>query len=459
MLARLLDPGEFGILGMAIVFTGFAQLFADFGIGSAIIQNRKLDDLVLSSSFWANTGVALLLVVSLAAASPLVAMFYNNPVLGPVVAVLSASLFFSGLTVIPRAILYKQMEFSKVAKAQVIGSFLGSLAAVSLALEGFGIWSLVAQPLLGSAVVAWLTYAYSGWKPKREFSWSSIQSLLHFSAGVIGSDLLNYANRNADNLLIGKFLGSGALGYYSLAYQLMLYPLEQVAGVIVRVLFPTLAQLQVDMVRFRQAYLKSVSAIALVTFPMMMGLYVVSNDFVLVVFGEKWLPMLPVLKILCFVGMLQSVGTTVGTIYLSTGRVRTMFNVNLIATPIILLSFVIGIKWGIVGVAVGYAIAVFILFYLTLLMALRIAKISFLAFHTALVRPFISSILMLALISLVIQEMPSLIEWSPVCRLVAEVGFGVLVYSVCMLVGNRRQIVEIFMLVKASLGKASLGKV
>ncbi len=450
-LARLLLPEDFGLLGMSIVFVGVAQLFVDFGIGSALVQARDPTPIALSSSFWANVAAATLCAGAVALAAPLVADFYGDPRVMPLVATLSVSLLLAGLSVVPNALLMRAMDFSVVARAQVLGSLAGAATAVGLAWGGWGVWSLIAQPIVGSSVslaVAWLG---SGWVPMAAFSWQSITGLVRFSGGVLGSSLLNYANRNVDSLLIGRLLGETALGYYSLAYQIMLYPLSQVSSVIVRVLFPTLSQLQDDPERFKRAYLKSVSMIAMLTFPMMLGLLAVSHDFVLVVLGEKWLPMETVLQVFCLIGLVQSVATTVGTIYLSTGSTRQLFLVSLIATPVVISSFVIGVQWGIIGVATAYAVATGVLFYVSLTIALRLGKITLREWHRTVAIPMQAAVFMAVVVWWVSNWVPDALPGA--LRLSILVLSGAAIYAGVLWAMSRRELLEITVLARAALGR------
>ena len=451
VLARLLAPNDFGLFTMALVVIGLGQLFADFGVGAAIVQSQTTSRIVLSSCFWANLAVGTVLALLISIASPLVAGFYQHPNIASLVIVASASLVLSAAIVVPRAMLYREMQFASLAKAQFFGSVSGAIAAIGFAWVGFGVWSLVVQPLVGSAVTLVLSTYYANWLPRTEFSWSGIRGLARFSAGVLGSDLLNYANRNADSLLIGRVLGSGPLGFYSLSYQIMLYPLQQVSSVIVRVLFPTLSRMQDDLPRFRDAYLKSISAIALVTFPMMIGLYGVADDFVLVVLGQKWLPTLPLLRILVWVGMMQSIATTVGTIYLSTGNIRRLFQVTLAGTPMLIGGILVGLQWGIEGVAIGYAAASFSLFYLSLTIAGRLAGLRLADFHRALVRPLVAAVTMLMVLLVSHGFVQSL---APPMRLGVLVAIGAIVYVGMSFLVNNAQIRAMMVLARAAVRKS-----
>ena len=270
--------------------------------------------------------------------------------------------------------------------------------------------------------------------------------LVRFSAALLGTNLVGYATRSADSVIVGRFLGAGALGYYSMAIQLMLYPLQQVSSVFVRVLFPTLVQIKDDLPRLRAAYLKAVASIALVTFPIMGGLFALADDFVLVVFGPQWVEMAPVLKVLAWVGMGQSVGTTVGTIYMSTGTVGIALRVTLIAAPVLIVAMVAGLPWGIFGVAVGYAIATFALFYYTAVTAFRVIALRLADFHRVLVRPLVATLVM---VGVLLAAAPSMQLLAPALRLALGIALGVLTYGAASMAVNRAQLTEVVSIVRS----------
>ncbi|MCC6198197.1 MAG: MOP flippase family protein [Burkholderiales bacterium] len=451
VLARLLAPNDFGLLGMAMFFVGIGQLFADFGIGSAIVHARSEDRIVLSSCFWLNVAVASVLALVLLGASPLIADFYRRPDLTSVVAVLALNLMLAGLQVVPQALLFRDMRFGDLARAQVLGSLAGAIVAIAFAWLGAGVWALVAQPLVGSTVALLISMAALSWRPRFEFSWPLVEPLARFSFALLGTNLVGYANRNVDSLLVGRFLGASALGLYSMAIQLMLYPLQQVSSVIVRVLFPTLVQIRGDLPRFRSAYLRAVGAIAVVAFPMMGGLFAVADDFVTVVFGPGWIGMTPVLRVLSWVGMLQSVGTTVGVIYLATGRPAIALRVTVVAAPLLIGGMAAGLPWGILGVAIGYAAASLLLFYYSAGTAFGLVYISLRELHEVVYRPLLSTLVMVGAVTLtksMIPDVPTSI------RLAIAVTSGVVAYVALSLLLNRRQLMEIFALVKSAAGRA-----
>lgn len=442
-LARLLLPEDFGLFGMAFVVISFSQLFADFGVGAALVQKKIINQEILSSCFWLNVLVGSLAALVLVLTSPLLAEFYGEVRVESILTVLSFNLLLAGIFVVPGAILYKGMQFAKIAKARIIGSIAGAILVVFMAWFGFGVWSLVAQPIAGSTITGILMAKYSGWFPQWKFSWRQIRGISKFSFDVFGANLLGYLTRYADKLLVGKYLGSESLGYYSMAYQIMLYPMNQISSVIIRVLFPTLSKLQEEMPRFRELYLKAVSTIAFVTFPMMTGLFAVSDDFILVVFGAKWLPMLPVFEVLCFIGMLQSVGTTAGTIHLSTGKTREFLYLTMGLAPVTLIAFFIGKNWGILGVAIAYAIVSTTYFFVRLLVALPIAGITITEFQKVLRATVIASLVMVICLRLVLAEILTPFDFYPFLRLTISILVGIVIYVVGIFILNRPLLEEL----------------
>ena len=451
VLARLLVPEDFGLISMAIVFVGISQLFADFGIGAAIVQSKQTPDIALSSSFWLNAAIGTILVVLIWILAPFIAGFYGEDRIRPLVMVLALTLPLSTIMVVPTSILYRELQFQDVVRSQVYGSLTGAVFAILLAWMGFGFWSLAIQPIIGLLITAMLVFKYSGWYPRMAYSWSSVRGLVNFSLPVLGSDLMNYAYRNGDSLIIGRFLGSQQLGYYSLAYQIMLYPMTQISSVMVKVMFPTLSRMQDDLERLASAYLRSVGAIAMITFPMMAGLYLVAEDFVMILFGEKWMPMAGALQILCWVGLIHSVSTTVGTIYLSTGNTRIAFYVTLFATPLYLVSFLIGVQWGITGVAVSYVLAMAVVTVINFRIGFRIIGADLGNLLGTLLPSLFSSLIMMAAVWFVQEQ---LLHSSIAFRFAISVVSGILVYILATFLFNRSRLQEILEIGRSAMSRS-----
>lgn len=356
ILARLLSPNDFGLLAMATVFINFGMIFSEMGISSALIQKQDTHDRHYYSAFWLNVVVGIALTLIFATISPLIAWFYKKPELQLILAVISINYFISSFVVIQQTILTKEMDFKSLAIRDIIAVVLSGGIGIYMAFHGFGVWSLVFQSITFTLFNAILLWALSPWRPKYQFAKSDIKDIFGFSANLTGFNVVNYFARNVDQLLIGKFLGAQALGYYSLAYRLMLYPLQNISWVIGKVMFPAFSKIHDNLEKVRGNYLKTVKIIALIAFPIMLGLFAVAPEFIKVIFGIKWAEAITTIRILCVCGLFQSIGTTVGVIYLSLGRVDMLFKLQFWGTALVVVFILIGLKWGINGVALFYTL-------------------------------------------------------------------------------------------------------
>ncbi|MBK8985268.1 MAG: MOP flippase family protein [Chloroflexi bacterium] len=357
LLGRLLSTEEFGLLGMTAVFVGFANLFGEMGFTAALIQRQELTPRHLSSVFWLNLAGGVIMALLMAFGAPLISQLYQEPRLTPITLLIAVTFPINALGLVHRAILTRQMRFRALGLSELLAVLASGLLALGLALNQFGVWSLVWQALALAIFTTLFLWGMTRWWPTGGFSRSAIRELWGYSSNLLGYQAFNYWARNGDNFLIGRFLGADALGLYTRAYTTMLLPVNQVVGILGRVLFPTLAKVQDDHQRVKRIYLQTLAAIALISFPMMLGLIIIANNFVLVVFGPQWLPMVRTLQILSLVGLLQSVGSTVGWLYQAQGRTDWMFKWGIAAGTLSLISFVVGTYLGsIETVALCYAI-------------------------------------------------------------------------------------------------------
>ncbi len=339
VLAHLLAPNAFGVVSMATVVTGFVLLLKDMGTYAAIIQKTELSTDLVSSVYWFNVALGCLITGALYLAAPIVASFYHEPTVAPVLRLLSFSFVLSSVSSIQQALLEKKMAFNQLAKIDLAATIGGSAVGIVAAFRGYGAMSLVYQTLFSTVATTILLWVVSDWKPQFFFSPSRINQLRSYSLPLSGFNILNYFIRNADNLLVGKYLGAAPLGDYSLAYRLLLFPISNVSGVVGRVMFPVYSRLQDDDTAFRRYYLKVAETISFVTFPMMLGFAVVAKPFVSVFAGAQWHDVVPLLWVLAPLGMMQSVGTTVGSIYNAKGTYRYSIQVGAIFQHYYLVFF------------------------------------------------------------------------------------------------------------------------
>jgi PST family polysaccharide transporter len=426
VLARILGPKVYGLIGMIWVFTGFAAVFGDFGLAAAIIQRKELEARHLNAAFWTNVTLGTTMTLLMAALAPLVAWFYKEPVLLTLTAVIALKYVFDSLCVVQIALLNRAMRFRTLAWIQIGSTVISGMLGLGLALYGMGPWSLVAQTLGASVLLLAISWGLGNWRPRFSFELRACKELFGFSAPVLGFNIVNYWARTLDNLLIGRVNGPAALGIYSRAYTLMLMPLTQVSTVLGRVMFPAFSAIQDDKSRIKRVYLKSLSVISLITFPMMIGSFVVSEHFILVLLGNEWAGAIPLFRIFCWVGMIQSISTTVGWIYQSQGRTGLYFTMGIIGMLLLVIALVVGIHWGIIGVAWSYFIVTLIWWYPCWVVPGRLIGLSFSETMRNLSPPLLCALAMGAGVLGVGMILPAgMAHWQ---YLVIQIPLGVVLY-------------------------------
>jgi PST family polysaccharide transporter len=363
-LARLIEPSAFGLVAMLALGTGLASTFADLGFGSAIVQRQKITDEQLDTAFWSSTALGTTIAfLMLAAASP-VADFFHEPALADLGKLASLNFIFSAIGVVPSAILYRNLEFRRGAMIALFGVVTSNAASLAMTIWFPGALPLVVGPIVGQCVTATMYMLLCGWWPTLRFRNHSFKALAQIGLYLSAYGILNYWSRNLDNLVIGKWIGAEPLAFYARAYGLMQLPVTAINSVLATALVPIMARIQNDTPRCRRVFLRAQRTIAFVTFPSMLGLSLVAEPFVMTLYGENWLPMVPILRVLAITGMLQGVGNPVGWIYISQGRTDLMFRVGLFFTFVIVAGICVGALYGsALSVAIGYSLSLSILVY------------------------------------------------------------------------------------------------
>ncbi len=443
ILAALLTPSDFGLMAMAIVIVGFLEIFKDLGTAAAIIQNQKLSEESLSSIFWVNVGFGALVASIVFLAAPLGADFYNNSKVEDILKVLSISFFWSSFGIVHKKLLEKGLKFDLLAKIELIGVAIGAVVGISLALLEFGVWSLVFQSLSITIITTSLLWIINSWRPRIIFSYQSIKPIISYSLNLLGYNVFNYFVRNADYLLIGKYLGERELGHYYLAYKIMLYPLQNISLVISRVLFPIYSKIQKDNKRFRKIYMKVANAISFLSFPLMIGVFALSDLFAVTFFNEKWDTALIalLLMILAPVGLIQSIATTTGSIYQAKGRTDWMFRWGMFSGVIYISGFLIGLKWGVIGVAVSYLISSIILLYPVFAIPFKLIELKVINFTKIFANVFSFSFLTGILV--IIGKELFIKDFNSTVFLIVLAVFGFIIYTLLNILFNKEEIYEI----------------
>jgi O-antigen/teichoic acid export membrane protein len=440
ILANLLSPADFGIVAMAALVTGFAAIFRDFGTMAAVIQRRELSSNLLDSVFWLNIGIGSTLAILLALLAPVIAVAMHEAKLTELLWLLALAFPIVSFGLVQQALLERALRFRSLALIECCAAFAGLASAVFAALTGWGVYSLVFQTIVAWSVATAGVWAASTWRPARQCSLTVIRDLWKFSGNLVGFNTLNYFWRNIDTVLIGRFLGATELGYYNIAYRLMIWPLQNISWVVGRALFPTLSRLQDDKQRLRQGYVRAVTAVFLLSAPLTLGLFVLREPFVLAVMGERWHKVADLLFWLAPVSLVHSVGTTAGWLYLSTGRTDVLLKVGMFYGVALTSAVIVGLQWGVEGVAAAYCVAALVLIWPSLAIPFRLVGLGLAGFLRRLVPTFLAALLMALCVS-VVAEQSDVLAQAQLARLGILVTLGAALY-IAMSVFIQRRVVK-----------------
>ncbi|RZI60119.1 MAG: lipopolysaccharide biosynthesis protein [Pseudomonas sp.] len=358
VLARLLSPNDFGILAMVLAVTGFAKIFRDMGLSSAAIQRKRLTAQLQDNLFWLNVVAGFLLTTLIATSAPLVAGFFGEPELMLVTVALSFNFLIGGFGIQHTTRLVRDMQFGKRAVAQITGAIATLITTIVLAIKGYSYWALVWGELAGTLATTLLVFHLSPFWPGLPRRERGTMSMMRFGTNVMGSNLINYFSRNLDNILIGKFCGPLALGLYTKAYSLILLPVKSINRPISSVAYPSLCRIDRQSEDFRDYYISTARTVALLTMPLMGFLFVYSETIIRLMLGEQWLEAARIFSVLALVGFIQPTTTLRGIVILSAGSARKNLYADAITTTVVLVAFLVGVRWGPMGVATAYVVAV-----------------------------------------------------------------------------------------------------
>ena len=300
VLARLLDPVVYGTVALITVFTTILQVFVDSGLGNALIQKKDADDLDFSSVFFFNLAFCLALYVLMCLVAPLIARFYNRPELTPMVRVLSLVLVVSGIKNIQQAYVSRHMLFRRFFFATLGGTIGAAFVGIYMAWRGYGVWALIAQNLFNKTVdtiILWITVK---WRPKKMFSWKRLKGLLAFGWKLLVAKLLDTVYRDLRSLIIGKLYSADDLAFFNRGKQFPHTVVTNVNSSIDSVLFPTMSAEQDEVSRVKKMTRRAISVSTYIMMPIMMGIAVCAKPLVQIVLTDKWLPVVPFMRVYCF---------------------------------------------------------------------------------------------------------------------------------------------------------------
>ncbi|MEM9738711.1 MAG: lipopolysaccharide biosynthesis protein [Pseudomonadota bacterium] len=435
ILARTIPPEQFGYVGMAMAFVALFTMFNDLGISAALVRADDPSPAFWSTAFWTNIGLGGAMTVGTFLAAPLIAGFYREPVVAPLVQALSLMVLMHCAFLVPMAWMQRNFRFRTIAAIDLTATLISAIVVLTAAAQGLGMWALVLQQ-----VVLYFIKMVGGLAAQRAplklvFDFSEIIAVLPFSLRLTGEAFVTFINRNADNILIGRYLGAEQLGFYGRAYQIMLVPVSSLSLGAGYALYPAMSSIKHETERLRIVFLRSVSVLAGIAIPMMTGLAMVSEPFVALVFGPNWAPVVPVLSILAFVGVIQTVGGPSNVLWKALGNSRILLRWALIRMVGFVIAFAIGVYLGsLVALSIAYLVANFVLFVPLQVITLRHMGIRVSDYLAAILPTIISSALMAATIATVGLLWPGLTALASAAQLAILVSIGVAVFSGSMYV-------------------------
>jgi PST family polysaccharide transporter len=433
VLARLLGPNDFGLVGMVTAFTGVLMLFRDFGLSAAAIQRAVVTDEQTSTLFWINLLVGLVLGLLTVALAPAIAIFYHEPRLLKVTAALALSFVFNAAGVQHGALLQRQMRFTTLAVVSVASLVVSTAIGVGGALAGYGYWALVAMTVISPLVSTIGLWFATPWVPGRPQRRVGMRSMMHFGGAVTANGLIVYIASNFEKVLLGRFWGADALGIYGRAYQLINIPTANLNSAAGEVAFSALSRLQDDPNRLRSYFLKGYSVVLAMTVPLTAICALFADDIILLFLGPKWKATAVIFRFLAPTILVFAIANPMSWLVMSLGLVRRALKMGLVVAPLLILAYVIGLPYGPKGVALAYSITMLLWVFPVIAWSVHGTPITIRDVVAATSRPLASSLVaaMLALLvrSIYGQSLPLL------PRVVLETGIllvtflGVLLFA------------------------------
>ena len=426
ILARLLSPDDYGIIAMPLVFLSVAQCFIDSGFSTALIRKPDLTEVDLSTAFYFNIGVGVVCYLALFFTSPLIADFYDTPILADLLKVTALATLFNPLCAVQQALLTRKIDFKTQAIVSLSGAVVSGVVGLSMAYNGFGVWSLVCQQVGGYLIRTVLLWVLGQWKPKHRWSWDSFRYLWGFGSKMLCSGLLDTTYNNIYPIVIGKFFSANDLGNYTRSQQFASLPSSNVTGVLQRVTFPVLSSIQNEDERLARNYRKILKLSAFIIFPMMLLLSAVADPLVRVLLTDKWEGCIILLQIMCFSMMWYPIHAINLNLLTVKGRSDLFFRLEIfkkvMGVCVMCVTIPHGIIWMVSGGIVSSMIALIINTYYTG----KLIRVGYLKQMGDLMPIFLTSFVMWLLVHAVMWLTSDLYA-----QVALGIVTGILVYLIC----------------------------
>jgi O-antigen/teichoic acid export membrane protein len=428
ILARILYPEIFGILGMATVFTGFILVFQEAGLSSFLIYKDKLDKGMISTSFWMNVMISLVLGGITYSMAAFISTIYHIVELKEIIHYISFGLIFASFGITSRALLTKGRRFKALTIIDVIAEVATSITSITLAVNNFDLLAitsrLLIKPCLQSTILIVMNKSNLFGRP----SWSSVKEIIPYSSKFLGSQIFIYLNNSIDLFLIGKLLGARNLGMYTVSYQWSVLARMYISGSINKVVFPEISRKKDDKAEIRRIYLQVLNKLSFFTFPICIGLFIIAPEFIVIVYGEVWRDAIPVLQILLLAGMITSIGTIGGSVFNGVGKPHIEMRLNFISIFFLAAVIYICSFYGLIAISIGILVRVIIFDFIKMSLVNKVIGLNHRTHWKNLLPSFYSTFTMAA--ALFIGRYLFINHFTPMVRASLLIVLGGVVYIV-----------------------------
>lgn len=435
ILARLLTPGDFGLMGLASLAMAALSVFTETGIWPALVQRKVLDEDTKYTAWIIFALRGILLGLLLVIVAPLVARFFAQPQLTALLTVLAGVFVISGCNSLSVILLQRELRFDRITYLNLAVTLVSLVSSVGAAIALRNVWAFVAGELVGATAAMLLSYRIEDFRPKLRFSRSRARELLSYGKYLTGAGIITYLATQGDDAVVGKTLGTEALGFYGVAYRASNLPATSISHVINQVTIPGFSKVQDDIAQLRSMYLKTLRLTALVAVPFTGGMFILAPFFIPVLYGPQWVPAIPAFMVLCFFGLERAIGSVAGPVFLARGKTRLILIIGLSKLLTMAVCIVpLTLRYGILGTSIAVTISAVVVQCGVLLAVSQLTDASIGSIGRQTLKPAVATILMMA----VLFAAQQLFSW-PVglASLLVMSGLGVLVYLLIIIPSER----------------------
>lgn len=446
VLARLLTPTDYGVVGMLAIFMQVAQTFIDSGFANALIQKKDCTQKDYSTVFYFNLGISSIIYILFFFVSPFVANFYRTEILTDVMRVLSLTLVINALSIVQKTILIKKVDFKTQSAVSLLSAFISGTTGIIMAYRGYGVWALCGQQIVNSICQFVFLQIFVRWRPSLAFSKESFNTLFFFGSKLLLSRLIHTIYKNLYTIVIGRTFSAESLGQYNRAEQFADFPSSNIGEIITRVAYPILSKIQDENDRLIIVYRTTIRYASLIIFPLMIGLLVLAKPLILLLLTEKWEGIIILLQILCLDFMLSHISTLNLNILYVKGRSDLALKLEIIKKTIAIIILVLSIPFGVIGMCWGKVVYGVIATVLNTTFTKRLVGLSF--FTQC--KDFMPYMFMAAGMGIVVF-LTTLLNIPNILQLIIGFLAGVSVYLLLLYIFDRTTLKEVITMAKENV--------